>query len=355
MIRKNADFILVGFGISGAVLAYKLIKKNYKILVYDTPAKNTSSGVAAGIYNPITGKNSILTWKAEELFPDLHDFYKQVEQDLNTKILYPIDQYRPFPNIDSLNNWSTKEKADPVHQFVDSLTSKEQFSETVINPFGGIHINSSGKVDIPEFIESVKKMVIQYGDYREEELVEEKVIAREDGVEYEDYVAKKIIFCNGYSSAKGKFFNWLPFKPVKGEILEIATNNSIPVLINYGVFILPLKDKKAVVGSTYDHDNLTTEITPSARNKLTEKLKKLYKGPFEIINQKAGIRPSTDDRRPFLGQHPKHRSVYIFNGLGTKGVSIAPHFADKFIDFIENEVELEKEVSIKRYFSLYFG
>ncbi|MFB0907812.1 MAG: FAD-dependent oxidoreductase, partial [Spirosomataceae bacterium] len=62
---------------------------------------------------------------------------------------------------------------------------------------------------------------------------------------------------------------------------------------------------------------------------------------------------STTDRRPFLGKHPEFNNMFIFNGLGTKGVSIAPFFARQFRDFLLNGKEINSETTIERFYTLY--
>ena len=56
--------------------------------------------------------------------------------------------------------------------------------------------------------------------------------------------------------------------------------------------------------------------------------------PYEIADHWAGIRPATKSRRPILAQHEQYRNLYILNGLGTKGSSLAPYFAKRFVDEI---------------------
>lgn len=63
----------------------------------------------------------------------------------------------------------------------------------------------------------------------------------------------------------------------------------------------------------------------------------------------AGIRPTIKDRRPILGLHPKNKKLAILNGLGTRGVMIAPLMARKLYQHIENNMELGKEIAIDRF------
>jgi glycine/D-amino acid oxidase-like deaminating enzyme len=120
-------------------------------------------------------------------------------------------------------------------------------------------------------------------------------------------------------------------------------------VINKGVFVLPLGDNKYRVGATYEWNELNELTTEKGKADLIEKLKKILKVPFEIIEHDAGIRPTVNDRRPLIGLHPEHPAVGVFNGMGTKAVMIAPYFAKQFVDFLENKNTLDPEVSIERF------
>jgi glycine/D-amino acid oxidase-like deaminating enzyme len=72
--------------------------------------------------------------------------------------------------------------------------------------------------------------------------------------------------------------------------------------------------------------------------------------PIELINHAVGIRPTVKDRRPVLGLHPTLNSIAFFNGLGTKGVMLAPYFANEMVNLLENEsYHLPKEVDLNRF------
>ncbi len=63
----------------------------------------------------------------------------------------------------------------------------------------------------------------------------------------------------------------------------------------------------------------------------------------------AAIRPATLERRPFIGFHPRHPQIAIFNGMGTKGCSLAPYFAKQLVDHLTNKNELSPEVNVDRF------
>ncbi len=106
---------------------------------------------------------------------------------------------------------------------------------------------------------------------------------------------------------------------------------------------------------TYQFQDSTRTITQQGLEELTEKLEELISFPYTIINQSWGMRPSTLDRRPILGSHPDHQSVVIFNGLGTKGVSLAPYFSHVLAEWLEKGRPINKEVDIQRYKHYNYG
>jgi hypothetical protein len=53
-----------------------------------------------------------------------------------------------------------------------------------------------------------------------------------------------------------------------------------------------------------------------------------------------------------IGVHPKLENVVLFNGMGAKGASIAPYWANQLFLFLEKEQPLLKEVNIERYASI---
>ena len=60
------------------------------------------------------------------------------------------------------------------------------------------------------------------------------------------------------------------------------------------------------------------------------------------------------DRRPLVGVHPEHQNLYILNGLGTRGVMIAPTEAENLYNYIEDNQSLDLESDIKKQNHFYF-
>ena len=107
-MNKKYDYIIIGQGLAGSALAWRLYFNNKSFIILDSEANTSASKAALGIYNPITGRKNIKTWNADILFKELENFYMRVEKSLNTKILYRKNIFRPFKNNRDLNDWNIR-------------------------------------------------------------------------------------------------------------------------------------------------------------------------------------------------------------------------------------------------------
>jgi glycine/D-amino acid oxidase-like deaminating enzyme len=348
------DYIIVGQGISGTILGLELLKRGKKFVIIDDEKKYSSSKVAAGIFNPVTGKRKAKTWEAELLFFYLKDFYPKLESELGVKFFYPKPVYMLFDSIEEQNSWAGK-ISDPQYKGLLNINlNNEKYKDYINDPFGGIEALVSGYVDVQLLLDRAKKKFIAENCFKAQTF-EYSELRIEEEVKYERFTAEKIVFCEGADVFQNPYFCWLPINRVKGELLTIEVDYIPDVIFNKNIFILPIGTGKCVAGATYEWDDLESGTTEKARNELKIKIDLLLKIPYKIVDQKAGIRPATKDRRPFLGVHPKYEKVFIFGGMGTKAVSIVPYYADHFLEFVENQKELNNDVNINRHYSLYFS
>lgn len=168
-----------------------------------------------------------------------------------------------------------------------------------------------------------------------------------------EYTGSQAIFCEGFHGQQNPLWTCLPFLPAKGELMEIASNEpSEQFILNKNGFVLPLGSQHFKVGATYGWKEFTNETTPEALEELTKKLVLMGCTQFELVVQKTGIRPATQDRRPFIGFHPNKQSG-IFNGFGSKGVSLAPYFAKQWTSEILGKTSVHSEASIRRFYHLF--
>ena len=112
---------------------------------------------------------------------------------------------------------------------------------------------------------------------------------------------------------------------------------------------MPLQDDTYWIGSTYGWDFADDLPTDEAYHFLKERLEDVLKTDFEIIEHRAAIRPTVKDRRPFLGIHPEFKQLALFNGLGTKGASLGPFFANHMAMHLVKGETVDPMVDIGRF------
>ncbi|MBC6401728.1 MAG: FAD-binding oxidoreductase [Ekhidna sp.] len=341
----KVNYIIVGLGIAGIWLSYELLKRGHKIVVFNHEKEHTGSKKATGLYNPVTGRKMIKTWRADDFFPTLETDYQELENLLNTRFLYPISIYRPFKSVKDQNDWQGRQDDRDYAPYLNHVSSHSLKIKHINDPYGGIVLNRSGYVNLNALIIAYKNYLINKDCFVEEWLNTALLNIEEGVVTYKEYQADRIIFCEGVDVSN--FWKSLPFRPVRGEIIDIECDLESPYVINQGVFMIP-KNGYFTVGSTYGHSVLTHEPQEEGIKSLTERIGKIFDGDFQILEKRAGVRPATHDRKPFIGFHKNLGTLAIFNGFGTKGVSLSPYFAKHFADVLDQRVEIEKEINVQR-------
>ncbi|WP_080239141.1 NAD(P)/FAD-dependent oxidoreductase [Spirosoma rigui] len=350
----TADFLIVGQGVAGSVLAWTLDQRGCTVIVADDPAQPSASAVAAGIVNPLTGRKLVRTWKADDLFPFLHDFYTGIEQSLGVQFFHPKSIYRPYRSLAEQSDYSALTEDPSVRQYVSQVVDNELYSGSINNPFGGLEVTGAGWLDLTEFVRIIKGYFIRKNQYFEGSVRDSDLVISDTKVAWQGIQVNKVIFCDGAQGSQNSLFGYLPYNPVKGQILTaVAERYSIKNIVNQGLFILPIRDGLIRVGATYSWHDLDWQTTDEGRSFLESKLQAILTIPYQVVAQQAGIRPSTKDRRPFIGTHPERSPVGIFGGMGTKGVSLAPYLAEQFVRHLLDGEELEPEANISRCVSLY--
>lgn len=350
--RTSIDYIIVGQGLAGSCLALQLLRANKRVVVIDQFEAHSATQIAAGLFNPITGRVMTKTWKADVLFPYLHAFYREAEKTTGARFFHPMPLYRPFLSVEEQNEWMGKSSHPGFEDYLGTIQTDGTQHTLIKNPFGGLTLKQTGWLDTVAFSKAVRAHIQRHGVWVEASFIEEELEFDDNQVHYRDFSARRIIFCQGMNARLGKLFSWLPIRPLKGETLTIETDADVSTVYNRGVFIVPETWK---VGATYQPNDVTPAVTEAARNELRQKLNELVLFPYRIATQTWGIRPTTPDRRPILGPHPEHPQAVIFNGLGTKGVSLAPYFSGVLAAWLENNAPINKEVDIERYKHYNYG
>lgn len=347
---KQVDYIIVGCGLAGVAFCEQLRHHNKTFVVFDNGSQQSST-VAAGLYNPVILKRFTEVWKAKEQLEFALPKYQELEKLLQVKLDYKLPVYRLFSSVEEQNQWFTS--ADkPSLEFYLSTQLVQNTNTSLLAPFGFGEVKHTGRID-------TKALISNYRTYLKNEncLIEEafeygNINVTNSDVNYKSFIASNIVFCEGFGVVKNPYFKDLPLNVAKGEIIIIkAPQLKMDFILKSSVFITPLENDLYIVGATYNWEDQTNSITNDGKEELVNKLTKIINCDFEVVNQLAGIRPTVKDRRPLVGQHENYKNLYVLNGLGTRGVMLAPYLAEQLFNNIEENSPLEKEINITRFVS----
>lgn len=345
---KHVDYLIVGLGLAGIAFAEQCEAAGKSFVVYDQGGDGASR-VAAGLYNPVILKRYSLPWKAMEQFDLAMDYFTRLEEKLGTTLKQALPVRKVFSSVEDQNNWFAASDRPELDRFVKTPIVKNTI-KAINAPFHFGEVAETGRVDIKKLQKKYTDYLISKNSYFQETFDYQAIEFAVDGVIYDTVKASKIIFAEGYGVKKNPYFKNLPLVGNKGEYLIIkAPELKLNAALKGSFFVVPLGDDVYKVGATFNWTDKNSVPTEAAREELVEKLATLVRSPYEIVDQEAGMRPTTGDRRALLGVHPKYPQLALLNGLGTRGIMAGPFLARYLFDYLENNSPLPEEIDIMRF------
>lgn len=347
--------MIVGAGLAGCCLAWRLQQAGQPFRLVGSSQLPSAAIVAAGIINPVTGRWMTKSWRFDDFAPEAARFYKEIERRLTVKLYHPIPAVRFCLNAEDAKRARRRSRNPRYADVLDEYEAPETEGGGLFkNPHGSFRIRGAAYVDLPLLTETLRTHFQAEGQFEDRIFEHQQLKQSQSGWTYEGHCYKRVFFCEGAALYANPWFRDLPLTPAKGETLLCRSEGLALLgreLRHHGKWLLPYPDDSFRIGATYDEDDLSPEPTTRAREELCEAFHAMTHVPYplSILNQPAGIRPSTSDARPLLGAHPTQSGLYIMNGLGSKGASLAPTLSRELIEFIFEGEPLDPETDIRRF------
>lgn len=340
------DFLIIGQGLAGSLLAWELIKRNYKVLVIDNGLENASL-CAAGLINPVTGMRFVKSQQVDVLLPEARHCYQSLSQFFQQPFYIEKPMLRIFSQEKELRN-AQKRLTDPGYQaYLGEITQTSEFNA----PFGLIEQTQTAYLLTQPLLSALKQFFMARQSYQQATLDYAEITVIPE-LNWRGIKPKQLVFCEGYRLQDNPWFSTLPLQAVKGEILTLEHQQPLPdKILNYGHWLIPLDRHLFRTGATFDPLQLDTQPTEQAKQQLLNALQQVLPNTVtaKLIKQQANIRPCTLDKQPFIGRHPHYPQLAVFNGFGAKGSLQIPYYSRQFAEYLLSHKALDARVNVQRY------
>ena len=331
------------------MLSWFLYKEGKSFLVIDDGNEHSASKSAAGIINPVTGRRYVSTWMIDEVMPFAVNTYNEMGTHLHSNFVFQKNIIDFFPSPQMRDAFVTRITEDDT--YVHSYPDQNKFNRHFNYDFGCGEVSPVYTISQQLLLASWRKKLSTINSLLEEKFNIEELDVEKKGLRYQNILAQKIIFCDGISSMNNPWFNLLPFSANKGEALIIKSDElTIEYIFKKGMMLCPLPVQNTFwVGSNYLWEFKDDQPSEQFYTQCTALLRHWLKVPFKVLFHKAAVRPATVERRPFVGFHPKNNNIGILNGMGTKGSSLAPFFANQLAQNLVYGFPISDEANIFRF------
>jgi len=282
-----------------------------------------------------------------------------MEAELNVSFLkhnFPI--LKPICSEHEVTEWKqaiAEKRLVPYVNKVDEKPPRGPFQPTIM---ASITIEKSGFIRMKKLVLAYRKHLSEKGILIKEKFDFDRLKVGKTAITYGNITADRILFSRGNSISENPYFNWVPFKPTKGQMLTVRVDSTLTPdhIYNQQFLLFPTEESNVFrLGATYDWNNLNEIPTKEATEELLQKVEKTLNVKLTVLEEQAAVRPTVIDRRPTIGAHPEHENVFLFNGMGTKGVMLAPFFAKQLVAHIYKQTPLDAEVDLRRFLRKHFN
>ncbi|MCK5829572.1 MAG: FAD-binding oxidoreductase [Methylococcales bacterium] len=344
----DVDYLIIGQGLAGSLLAWELIQRDKKVIVVDNNKENASL-IAAGLINPVTGMRFVKSTDVDHYLPFALHYYQQLSLYFQQTFYVEKPMLRVIRNDKELIACQKRLIQAGYQDYLSKITPSFPLVNT---SYGLLEQKQTGYLLTQPLLKRLKKYFISKNAYIKTDCLYDDIKLVPNLI-WKHIRPKHIIFCEGYLAIQNPWFSWLPFQPVKGEIITASSPKKIiDSILNYGQWFIPLNSHQFRTGASFDRNISDTKTTSSSKSMLLKSLNQVYPDLIldHIINQQAGIRPTTLDKHPFIGSHPHYKNLVFFNGFGAKGSLQIPLSCQNLVDHLINNQPIILTNDISRYY-----
>lgn len=357
------DFCIFGAGLAGVSLSKELIQRGKKVCLIDVSSVAAgASGTPLGLANPATGRYGTKVWEAEQCLNSLKQNLEEVQPHSKTPFYKNTGVLRPALDKEIAGRMQENlEKKEWAEGWCEWKTCEEirLFNPEIACVEGGLWLPVGLTVDVAAYLHSMVKYLQSNGlqAYFDARYVLHKadqgwtVSINELN---EDLNTKAVVHTAGVDTSDVFLWDFLKLHGVKGQNATLKAPDVVSM--DYSIsalgYIATMNKGEYVLGSTYEHKFENRDPDQKGLNYLKDRMKKVYPDLIrqgKVMDQWAGVRASTPNKKPVLGTHPYTDGAYVFTGLGSKGLLYSAHLSGLLVRHILNDEGIPELFSVDRF------
>lgn len=327
------DNIVLGQGLAGSALAWKLWRLGETTLIIDPSRDSTASKIAAGLVMPISGRRLAEMPDYQSLMVLAESHYGDVEAVTGQSLFSRQPIERRFVSVS---------ERDEFQQRVETYqTNLEQLAD------GSGMLMPGARLNVPRYLELTRQHFQNQQSYIQHQLnLAAELDVTHDGVAIPalNVRSRRIYFSQGFEGASNPWFPTVPDRPVRGEILKVKLERPLSRVLCTEHWLAPAfcrsretlqesgHDNEWLAGATYDRQHLSLGPTEEARTVLLQFVRDITGQTATVLDHYSGVRASTANRQLVVRQHPEYSHLMVVNGLGSRGTLLAPKAAEMAIE-----------------------
>lgn len=363
--NTEAEIVVIGGGITGALISHALIKAGHEVLLLDR--RDIGQGSTSATTSMLQYEIDVPLYKLSKMIgePAAAACYKA-----GIKAIKDLEKLVAEENIDcgfkakrslyiahntQAAKW-LKEEFEIRNKYdlgVQWLEAKEIFENYNLTTCGGILSETAASIDAYKLAHELIHKNTKRGLTVYDQTEIKKFEYRDDGVQIilaNDFIVncKKIVFCSGFETLdiiKEKIADlFSTFACVSEQDIELPKKIDDILIWDTNdpyLYLRTTDDGRLLVGgedSSHNSGAYRQKLKENKSRKLRRKLDKLIPGIsfIEDFNW-AGVFGSTKDGLPYIGQHAKFKNALFVLGFGGNGITFSIQGMELIIDILEGK------------------
>jgi len=346
---------IIGAGIMGMLSAHELIKKGYKVSLFDQgKAGQESTWAGGGILSPLfpwrydnaVTQLSLLSQKIySQTLEELREF-SDIDPELVNSGMLLLD----CADIEAALDWSHKfdvniEQVPQIDLHSNFKRLNPDFSQALWMP----HIR---QIRNPRFAQLAKQSLLNRGVTFHENTVISQLNIQHNVIQSiqnkeQNFSADLTLICTG--AWTGEFLNLISdgeeptpqIHPVHGQMLLLKTDEPLlkEIVLHNGRYIIPRNDGHVLIGSTTEmigfNKRTTDDVKAALQAYAIETVPELKNAV--IVKHWSGLRPGSIKGIPTISAHSRIKNLFINAGHYRNGLVTSPASAQLIQQIICNE------------------